>query len=118
MLNVFNDGFIIVKREKKKDIDFTKKSKSKEYEELGRLSFHAETIRESDNTFIGDKVKGHTVSKKISVPYMRGIRLNDCVAYLTDADDRNEMYSIIWSDKNIKNRKLYLYLEKAGISYD
>lgn len=118
MLNVFNDGFIIVKREKKKDIDFTKKSKEKEYEELGRLSFHRETIRESDNLFINNYVKGHNISKKISVPYMNNIKLSDCVAFLTDNDDKNEMYSIIWSDKNIKNRKLYLYLEKAGISYD
>lgn len=118
MANVFNDGFIIVKREKKQVNDFTKKSKSKEYEELGRLSFHAETIRESDNLFINNYAKGHNISKKISVPCINNIRLSDCVAFLTDNDDKNEMYSIIWSDKNMKNKKLYLYLEKAGISYD
>lgn len=115
--DVFNDGFIMVKKEVKADADFTEKSSSKTYETLGRLDFRIETIREQDEVFISDTAKGHTLSKKISVPFLTSLVLSDCVCLLTDRVDTAQAYDIIYADIDNDYRKVYLYLERVGLNY-
>ena len=115
--DVFNDGFIEVRQEQKLFNDFTKQSGSKMYTTLGRLNFHIETIREQDESFINDITKGHTLSKKVSVPFVSGIILSDCVCLLTDRTDDAQSYDIIYADTDNDYRKIYLYLERVGLSY-
>lgn len=115
--DVFNDGYIIVKREQKSASNFSVKSGAKVYETLGRLNFNIETIREQDESFILDIAKGHTLSKKISVPFVSSIFLSDCVCLLTDRIDDAQAYDIIYADVDNDYRKIYLYLERAGLTY-
>ena len=115
--DVFNDGYIIVKREQKTASNFSVKSGAKSYDTLGRLNFSIENIREQDESFIIDYAKGHTLSKKISVPFIKGLILSDCVCLLTDRTSDAQAYDIIYADTDNDYRKVYLYLERVGLNY-
>ena len=73
MDNVFNDGYVILYKQIKEVQDFTKKSGANTLDEIVKLSFRLETIRDRDNDFINATVSGHKLEKKISIPFFKSI---------------------------------------------
>lgn len=118
MDNVFNDGCVVIYNQIKEAQDFTKKSEANVLDEIVKLSFRLENIRDRDNDFINATVSGHKLEKKISIPLFKSMKLSTCIAKISDYFDNDKFYDVIYSDVSFKNDCIYLYLEKAGIKYE
>lgn len=107
MMQAYNDGIIVIKKQVDKEKDFSKKSESKEFKTLYNLRYKELSKRQQDTEFIDSL--GHTLNLKIKVR-MIGVPLTGYSAFIN-----GDVYSIVYEDYNKVDKEQFIYLEKAGI---